>query len=113
MDTVDRIFELLDSTTMEQQEFARLVGVSDDTASDWRRRRSASYTKRLTQIASVLGTTVDYLLTGKKEKPIPDAGNGQISPARQALLDAVSDMDEDTARAVLDLIRSVKQLRGE
>lgn len=73
MDTVDRIFELLDSTAMEQQEFAKLVGVSDDTASDWRRRRSASYTKRLTQIANVLGTTVEYLLTG--EKTAADSGS--------------------------------------
>ena len=47
MDTVDRIFEILDRLPMEQREFAKLVGVSDDTASDWRRRRSASYTKRL------------------------------------------------------------------
>lgn len=69
MDTVTRIFELLDSTTMEQQEFARLVGVSDDTASNWRRRKSGSYTKYLTQIADVLETTVEYLLTGEKEKP--------------------------------------------
>ena len=69
MDVVDRIFDLLDRTTMEQQEFARLVGISDDTASDWRRRRSASYTKRLTKIAEVLETTVDYLLTGEKKEP--------------------------------------------
>ena len=60
---------------MEQREFAKLVGVSDDTASDWRRRRSASYTKRLTKIAEVLGTSVEYLLTGEKE-PAPTPKNG-------------------------------------
>lgn len=69
MDTVDRIFEVLDRLPMEQQQFAKLVGVSDDTASDWRRRRSASYTKRLTKIAEVLGTSVEYLLTGEKKEP--------------------------------------------
>nr|WP_306820261.1 helix-turn-helix domain-containing protein [Flavonifractor plautii] len=56
---------------MEQREFAKLVGVSDDTASDWRRRRSASYTKRLAKIAEVLGTSVEYLLTGEKKEPAP------------------------------------------
>lgn len=65
----DRIFALLDQTDMEQQEFARLVGVSEDTASNWRRYRSASFTKHYPQIASVLHTTSDYLLTGQKEKP--------------------------------------------
>ena len=69
VDTVDRIFEVLDRLPMEQQQFAKLVGVSDDTASDWRRRRSASYTKRLTKIAEVLGTSVEYLLTGEKKEP--------------------------------------------
>ena len=71
MDTVDRIFEILDRLPMEQREFAKLVGISDDTASDWRRRRSASYTKRLAKISEVLGTSVEYLLTGEKKEPAP------------------------------------------
>ena len=71
MDTVDRIFEILDRLPMEQREFAKLVGVSDDTASDWRRRRSASYTKRLAKISEVLGTSVEYLLTGEKKEHAP------------------------------------------
>lgn len=68
MDTVSRIFELLDKSDMEQREFARQVGVSDDTASDWRRRRSGSYAKRLPKIAEVLGTTVEYLHYGTDPK---------------------------------------------
>ena len=71
MDTVDRIFDLLDKMPIEQQEFAKLVGVSDDTASNWRRRKSASYSKYLSKIADVLGTTVEYLLTGEKGKAAP------------------------------------------
>lgn len=77
MDTVDRIFEALDRLPMEQQQFAKLVGVSDDTASDWRRRRSASYTKRLTKIAEVLGTSVEYLLTGEKKEPAAEDSSGR------------------------------------
>lgn len=71
MDTVDRIFALLDKTTMEQQEFAALVGVSDDTASNWRRRKSGSYAKKIAKIAEVLGTTPEYLLTGAEPAPAP------------------------------------------
>lgn len=72
VDTVDRIFDLLDKTTMEQREFAALVGVSDDTASNWRRRKSGSYSKKLTEIAKVLDTTPEYLLTGITPDPVPD-----------------------------------------
>lgn len=71
MDTVDRIFSLLDKMPIEQQEFAKRVGVSDDTASNWRRRKSASYAKYLSKIAEVLDTSVEYLLTGEEKKPAP------------------------------------------
>lgn len=67
MDIIDRIFELVDKQFKEQKDFAAAVGVSDDTVSDWRRRKSASCTKskHLTRIAEVLGTTTDYLTKGE------------------------------------------------
>ena len=70
MDIIDRIFELVDKQFKEQKDFAAAVGVSDDTVSDWRRRKSASCTKskHLTRIAEVLGTTTEYLLTGNGPK---------------------------------------------
>ena len=54
----------------------------------------------------------DMILHDKKE-PTPVSESGPISPARQALLDAVKDMDDDTAKAVLEVVMSVKKLRGE
>lgn len=77
MDAVDRIFALLDKMPIEQQEFAKRVGVSDDTASNWRRRKSASYTKYLSEIADTLGTTVEYLLTGEKKEPAAEDSSGR------------------------------------
>ena len=70
MDIIDRIFELVDKQFKEQKDFATAVGVSDDTVSDWRRRKSESCTKskHLTRIAEVLGTTTEYLLTGSGPK---------------------------------------------
>ena len=64
MDTVDRIFELVDQKFKEQQSFAEELGISADTVSDWRRRKSGSYAKRIEKIATVLDTSVEYLLTG-------------------------------------------------
>ena len=68
MDIIDRIFELVDKQFKEQKDFAAAVGVSDDTVSDWRRRKSASCTKskHLTRIAELLGTTTDYLSYGTR-----------------------------------------------
>ena len=104
MDTVDRIFEVLDRLPMEQQQFAKLVGVSDDTASDWRRRRSASYTKRLTKIAEVLGTTVEYLLTGKKEEPtVQDDG---LTEGERALMKQFRQLTPEQQDMVLRMVQA-------
>ena len=68
MNTKERIFELLDSAAMEQKVLAQMLGIPADTVSSWRRGKSASYTKYLPQIAEVLNTTTEYLLTGNGPK---------------------------------------------
>ena len=65
--TVDRIFVLLDKRGIEQKEFARLIGTSDKTVSAWKTGRAKSYTKYLSKIAEILGTTVDYLVNGNAD----------------------------------------------
>lgn len=77
MDIVDRIFELVDQKYQEQRFFARDLNLPASIISEWRRRKSASYTKRLPQIAELLSTSVEYLLTGQKEKPATVSGDGQ------------------------------------
>lgn len=66
MDAVDRMFDLMKSVGLSQKKFASEIGVSEDVVNDWIRRRSSSYSrpKRIEKIAEVLGTTVEYLLTG-------------------------------------------------
>lgn len=51
---------------MNQQRFSIAIGVSDDTVSNWYRRKSESYFKYLSKIAEVLDTSTEYLLTGKE-----------------------------------------------
>ncbi len=68
MDTVERIFLLVDKKYDEQKVFAEEIGVPPQRVSEWRNRKSMSYQKKLPQIAKVLGTTVEYLLTGSAEK---------------------------------------------
>ncbi|WP_294522445.1 helix-turn-helix domain-containing protein [uncultured Pseudoflavonifractor sp.] len=72
---VERIFSLLKVKEIEQKEFAQLLGTTDKTVSAWKTGRSQSYTKYLPKISEVLGTTVEYLLTGKKEAPAAEDGS--------------------------------------
>ena len=68
MDSIERIFSLLDEAGMEQKQFAMLLGTTDKTVSAWRRGRSKSYSKYITKIAEILDTTSEYLLTGTGPK---------------------------------------------
>lgn len=68
MDLNDRIFELADQKYKEQKDFAAALGVTPSIVSEWRRRKSSSYRKYLSQIAMVLDTTTDYLVTGEGPK---------------------------------------------
>ena len=72
MDIVDRIFELADKQFPEQRDFASRIGVVPSVVSAWRSRKSASYNKRLPEIADLLGTTPEYLLTGNAVEPASD-----------------------------------------
>ena len=71
MDIVDRMFEIVDEKYKEQKDFAEAIGVHPTRVSEWRKRKSQSYQKRLPQIASVLGTTTEYLLTGDETYRYP------------------------------------------
>ena len=70
MDTVERIFKLVDQKFNEQKDFAAALGIDVNLPSRWRNRKSKSYQKYLPQIAEALGTTTEYLLTGSRPEPV-------------------------------------------
>lgn len=108
MDIVDRLFELVDEKFKEQQDFAAVLGVNPNLPSRWRNRKSTSYQRRLPEIAEVLGTTTEYLLTGKKE-PAPMNGDG-LSPAKRKLLEAVDDLTDEQCEKLLGIVLEAKRL---
>lgn len=85
IDTVDFMKELCKEKKMNQQALAEAVGVKEDTVSNWFRRKAASYTKYLPQIAVALGTTTEYLLTGEgprsRDQIVTGNGHNNLHPA--------------------------------
>ena len=72
MDSVDRIFALVEQKYKEQKAFAAKIGVAPSKVSEWKKRKAQSYTRYLPQIADALDPTVEYILTGKEESPAPE-----------------------------------------
>ena len=113
MDIVDRLFELVDEKFKEQKDFAFALGVPAPRISEWRKRNSASFSKKemLPKIAEVLGTTSEYLLTGegpkKKTAPadVPDSDTISIAARDVAsAYDAATPELQAAVRRVLGLM---------
>ena len=95
MNTAERLFELVDRQFKEQKDFAIAIGVKPQRVSEWRLGKSASYQKRLPEIAQVLGTTVDYLVNG--ERPAPE----DVSDSDRHILQLIH--DKPGLRTMFDL----------
>lgn len=107
MDTSQRIFELAEKK-YSQKEFAEILGVKPQRISEWKRGLSNSYQKYLPQIAEALGTTTEYLLTGKKE-PAPMNGDG-LSEAKRRLWEAVDGLTDEQCEKLLGIVLEAKRL---
>lgn len=94
MDIVDRIFELVDAKYNEQREFAAALEIDPTIPSRWKKRKSTSYQKYLSQIAEVLGTTTDYLNYGIR----PDSEH--LTDDERRLLTAYRQADEKSRAMV-------------
>ena len=116
MGTVERIFELVDQKYTEQRFFAGDIGVTPSIVSQWRKRKSASYSKHLPKIAEVLETTTEYLLTGK-EPDAPPAGEfseeelhilRQIHdrPGMRVMFSLTSKATDEDVRKATEIIRA-------
>lgn len=104
MDTVSRIFELVDRQFREQRDFANAIGVSSTIVSNWRCGRSGTYTKKLPVIANALGVSVEYLLTGEEQKSAPSVLTDEESVANL--------IDQLTPQQLTELIaRASEKLR--
>lgn len=106
MDSRERIFAVLDELNMEQKELARLLEIPADTVSAWRRKKSASYTKYLPQIAEALGTTTEYLLTGNgpKKKTVPAKMSDSDTISEDDIKAAFFEGAEDLTKEEMDAL---------
>ena len=62
--TRKRIFSVLDNGFINQKEFARIVNVSPQTITDWKKGKSHSYMTKLKLISAALSKPVSYFLEG-------------------------------------------------
>lgn len=109
MDIVDRIFELADAKFGEQQKFAHAMHTTPSVISAWRMRKSTSYNKRITQIADVLDTSVEYLLTGEERMPADRPANGH----EEEFVQLFSKLTPEQQELVLAQLKGIVDAQGK
>lgn len=67
----ERIFTLLKEKSIQQKDFAKVIGVHEGTLSKWKKGKNISFVKQLDIIAEALGTTEEWLLYGGEGSPPP------------------------------------------
>ena len=61
----ERIFKILKDRNMSQNAFAKKVGLSSSTISDWKTKKTNPTAEKIMPICEALGVTPEQLLTGK------------------------------------------------
>ncbi|MBP3543143.1 MAG: helix-turn-helix domain-containing protein [Lachnospiraceae bacterium] len=61
----ERIFKILKEKNMSQNAFAKKVGLSGSTISDWKTKKTNPTAEKIIPICEALGVTPEQLLTGK------------------------------------------------
>lgn len=68
---VSRILAAMKEKGFDQKTFAQQLEIRPQAITEWKKGTTTSYTRYLPQIADLLGTSVDYLLTGSQPTDDP------------------------------------------
>lgn len=105
---VSRIIEAMAERGLDQKGLASQIGIRPQAITEWKKGVTASYTKYLPQIASALGVTVEYLVTGEKKKPATGSGDGFADKLSEALKGIGIDVDNLTDAEINRIARLAK-----
>ena len=101
-------------TGLSQKDFAASVGMKPTTYNGYEKGRHLPSFDVLMMFADKWGVSVVHLLgEDEPKKAALEKESGSNGPAKRALIEAIADLNEKDADIVLDIIRSVKRLKGE
>lgn len=62
----ERIFQLFEEQKKKQADLARVLGVRQNTITNWKQTKTSPASEHLEAIAAFFGVSVDYLVTGRE-----------------------------------------------
>ena len=112
MDTINIIIYLLDKNNKKQKDLTDYLGVEKSVFSSWKKGKSKSYTKYLSQIAQFFGVSTDYLLSNEEKLPEKTESLDDVyfSLAKDAQENGI---DPDDIRLAIETIKNMKRKAGD
>ena len=62
----ERIFQLFEEQKKKQADLARVLGVRQNTITNWKQTKTSPASEHLEAIAAFFGVSIDYLVTGRE-----------------------------------------------
>ena len=96
MDTLHKILDLMWKKKISDAELCSKAHINKSAVTDWKKGKTKSYMRHLTDIAEALDTTVDYLLD-TKEKPSGDNAE-KLSDMHREIMERLSTLSPEKLR---------------
>lgn len=127
----EHLQELMNSKGMRIADLARATGISYSTFTDWKAGRCVPKYEKTKKIADYFGVSVDYLLSEKSDTSIdgvqksaqpvwytdPDAAKLAeqyfTDPSYRILFDAAQGSTADDLRLAAEMLKRLKESRGD
>jgi transcriptional regulator with XRE-family HTH domain len=108
--TMHKIFDLLWKSNTDEQDLCKAIGISKSAMTDWKRGKTKSYRRHLSEIADFFKVDVSYLVN--QEVPAtPDKEQPELTE-QQHLSKYASEMlaglDVETLKAVIGILEKVE-----
>ena len=107
-EVVERILQKMKEKGLDQKTLAKEIGIRHQAITEWKMGVTASYTKYLPQLANVLGTSVEFLVTGETE---PSFLQLVLTPKEEELMSKFRALSEKGQEAVLRILEVASDMQ--
>ena len=112
----ERIIKVLKERNMTQAEFAKQVGISTSTISEWKKRKTNPTVEKIMDICNVLQITPEQLLTGKgiddEEEIAAASPESKFTPGDVKMIEDYHNLKEEQQKRLMAYMEALKKIES-